>query len=137
MNWRIGVAAAALALSLAPVAEAQNGYSPRTVVVNMVDRSATQYAFEPAELTVHPGDTVRFVQTGAMPHNVQFTKSPAGSSLGGAQMGPFLTTLGQTYQLVIDGRFGAGAHEFVCTPHVSMGMRGTMTVSPPAPVATR
>lgn len=130
--------ASTLVLSVATAAALaqSNAAAPHLVIVNMVNVSPTRFAFEPAQLTVHPGDTVRFVQTGAMPHNVQFTHSPAGSNLGAAAMGPFLTAAGQKYDLVIDGRFALGQHDFVCTPHASMGMTGALTVQGPV-VGTR
>jgi len=102
--------------------------SGKVVIVKMVDVSNTEFKFEPAEITVQPGDTVRFVQSGAMPHNVDFRTLPEGTDLGDAKMGPFLTTPDETYDVVIDGRFAAGEHGFVCTPHEFMGMTGTLTV---------
>jgi len=98
------------------------------IVVKMVDVSTTEFKFEPAEITVQPGDTVRFVQAGAMPHNVDFRTTPEGTELGDGKMGPFLTTQDETYDVVIDGRFAQGEHGFVCTPHEYMGMTGTLTV---------
>lgn len=100
----------------------------RVVIVKIVEVSATSYRFEPAEVTVLPGDTVRFVQTSAMPHNVEFTKTATGSKLGAARVGPFLTVLNQTYDVVIDTRFPSGQYRYICTPHVSLGMRGTISV---------
>ncbi len=98
------------------------------IIVKMVDVSTTEFKFDPAEISVQPGDTVRFVQAGAMPHNVDFRVMPEGTDLGDAKMGPFLTTPDETYDVVIDGRFAAGEHGFVCTPHEFMGMTGTLTV---------
>lgn len=103
-----------------------------TVVVKMVEKSATSYAFEPAAVTVHPGDRIRFVQTGVVPHNVEFRSPPAGAQLDGRKMGPFLTTKGQTYEVVIDDAFVAGDYPYVCTPHEPMGMVGTIEVTAPA-----
>jgi plastocyanin len=100
----------------------------KLVVVKMVDVSATEYRFEPAILTAGAGDTVRFIQSGAMPHNVDFKAVPAGTNLGAAKTGPFLTKAGETYDLVIDGRFAAGIHQFNCMPHEALGMKGTLTV---------
>ena len=104
--------------------------APRVVVVKTGDVSPTEYKFEPANFTVVPGDTVRFTQTTATPHNVEFRAVPAGTNLGAARMGPFLTTAGATYDVVIDARFATGAHDYVCTPHEAMGMKGTITVAP-------
>ncbi|MBK6424413.1 MAG: cupredoxin domain-containing protein [Gemmatimonadetes bacterium] len=102
----------------------------RVIVVKMTDVSATEYRYEPASVTVTAGDTVRFTQTGVMPHNVDFKAAPPAATLGVAKTGPFLTKAGQTYDLVIDGRFPAGAYQFACTPHEALGMKGTLTVQP-------
>ncbi len=97
------------------------------VTVKMVKAGAA-YQFSPTEVTVQRGDTVRWVQDSDAPHNVQFDNTPKGAKLGGAQSGPYLTAAGQTYQLVIDGRFPAGKYAYECTPHGAMGMKGTLVV---------
>ncbi len=102
--------------------------SPATVIVKMVDKSAAQWRFEPSEFIVMPGDTVRFVQEDIVPHNVEFTKSPKASRIDNLRMGPFLMTLGETYDVVISENFVAGTYKFVCTPHRSLRMVGEMTV---------
>ncbi len=101
---------------------------PQIVTVRMVDKSATEYAFEPADITVAPGTLVRFELTGSIPHNVEFKDVPPGTDLGDVRFGPFLLTKGQTYELMIDESFAMGTHEYVCTPHEMMGMKGTITV---------
>ncbi len=98
------------------------------VTVRMVDKSATEYAFEPANITVPPGTLVRFELAGSIPHNVEFKSGPSGTDLGNARMGPFLLAKGQTYEIMIDARFAVGTHAYVCTPHEMMGMKGTITV---------
>ncbi len=118
-----------LALLGAVAAPKTDAPAPKTVVVKAVDVSATEYKWLPAEISVNPGDTVRFQQTTAMPHNVQFKDAPAGASLGDALMGPFMSQPGETYDVVIDGRFKAGKYAFVCTPHEAMGMKGSITVA--------
>ncbi len=100
----------------------------QVVTVRMVDKSATQYVFEPADITVAPGTVVRFELTGSIPHNVEFKDVPADTDLRDARLGPFLLTKGATYEITIDDRFVAGTHEYVCTPHEMMGMKGTITV---------
>jgi plastocyanin len=98
------------------------------VIVRMVDKSATAYVFEPESVTVVPGQTIRFVQTGVVPHNVEFRDGPDGTALGADAMGPFLLSAGETYEVIIDERFAIGTHKYVCTPHEIMGMVGTVTV---------
>jgi plastocyanin len=100
----------------------------KLIIVKLIDVSATQYKFEPAAIIANPGDTVRFEQTAAMPHNVDFREVPAATKLGDGKAGPFLTSPGEKYDVVIDSRFAGGVHNFVCTPHEALGMKGTLTV---------
>jgi len=112
----------------APVHNADLPREPETIIVKMVDKSPTEYVFEPAAITARPGDVIQFVQTGVMPHNVQFKEGPAGTTFGEIQMGPFLTQPNETYEVTIGDKFANGVHKFVCTPHEFMGMTGTLTV---------
>ena len=103
--------------------------APKVVLVKGMDVSATEFKWSPADVTVNQGDTIRFEQTTTTPHNVEFKETPAGVDLGDAKVGPFLVAKGDHYDLVIDGRFKPGAYKFACTPHESMGMKGTITVA--------
>ena len=102
--------------------------SSNVVVVEMVDTSPTAFVFEPANITVRPGDVVRFEQTGMTPHNVEFQDPPSGAGIVEILMGPYLVNPGATYEVMIDDRFVAGLYTFVCTPHELMGMKGSITV---------
>ncbi len=99
------------------------------IEVHMVDKGGGKWAFEPSSIKAQPGDTVRFVQDDIVPHNVQFKSAPPGAELGSAMMGTFLLAKGETYDLVIDGRFVVGTYAFVCTPHETMGMKGSLEVA--------
>jgi plastocyanin len=113
----------ATAQSAAPTA-------PHMIVVQLVENhGGMPYAFEPSNVTAQRGDTLRFVQASTAPHNVRFSKQAKGAKLGGAASGPYLTAKGQTYDLVIDGRFTDGSYAFVCDPHEAIGMQGTLTVA--------
>jgi plastocyanin len=103
---------------------------PHLIVVKMVDKPGSQFAFEPSTVAVQRGDTLRFLQSSSAPHNVHFEKTPKGAKLGAATTGPYLIGTGKTDDLVIDARFTDGTYEFVCDPHESIGMRGTLTVGP-------
>jgi plastocyanin len=126
-TWFLSVIALALLPAFRPASP--HLAAGKLVPVKMTDISATQFKFDPAEITVNPGDTVRFVQSTITPHNVDFRSTPAGANLGAAKLGPFLTAAGQNYDLVIDARFSAGTYQFVCTPHEMMGMKGVLTVA--------
>jgi manganese oxidase len=100
------------------------------IEVRMLDDGG-QLRFEPAVIHARRGDVVRFVQEGSMPHNVEFVRNgaPAGVDLGDLWAGDYLQAKGEVYEVAVDGRFADGAYPFVCTPHVSMGMAGTLHVS--------
>ena len=99
------------------------------VVVKLVEKGGrVPYAFEPANVSVQHGDTLRFMEDAGAMHNVRFKTHPAGAKLGAASVGPYLTARGQTYDLVIDARFTDGRYEIVCDPHELLGMRGVVTV---------
>lgn len=119
------LAAAAL---FAPGQAVRPAADPTVVTVKMVDKSATEYAFEPSEITVEPGQIVRFVQAGAVPHNVEFKNTPAGSAVDEIRVGPFLLRKGDVYEIRIDSRFPVGTYDYVCTPHEVMGMKGKIFV---------
>ena len=101
----------------------------KAVTIKMIDVSATEYRFEPLQVSVAPGDTLRFVQTAPTPHNVDLREAPAGAAVADVRMGPFLTAAGDTYDLVLDSRFPAGTYHYVCTPHEMLGMKATFTVA--------
>jgi plastocyanin len=103
--------------------------APHMIVVKLVAKvGATPYAFEPAIVVAQRGDTVRFVEAASAMHDVHFTKQAPGAKLGAAATGPYLTSKGETYDLLIDGRFTPGTYEYVCEPHEAIGMKGTLVV---------
>lgn len=89
--------------------------------------------FEPAKLTVKPGDTVEFVNNKVPPHNVVFDKAlnPAKSadlaqSLSHKQL---LMSPGQTITTTFPADAPAGEYTFYCEPHRGAGMIGKITVA--------
>ena len=81
--------------------------------------------FDPEAIVAAPGDTVRFVTDGQAPHNVSF---PAGQNVGLHPPAPvpFLSTAGQSYDLVVTAV--PGTYHLQCDPHATTGMTGTLTV---------
>lgn len=84
--------------------------------------------FEPQNITVKPGTTIRWVMAdGQAAHNVSFTQAqgnPAGWTPPADS--PYLTQAGQSFDLVVD--WPAGIYNYVCVPHAATGMVGTVTV---------
>jgi len=112
----------------AATAQTASAAAAHTVVVRMIDQGLYGMAFDPTRVTVHRGDTVRFVQAGNLPHNVEFKSVPERTDLGASRIGPNLKALGDTYSIVIDQRFEVGKHVYVCTPHEVLGMAGIIYV---------
>lgn len=83
--------------------------------------------FEPAQLNVKKGDTVRFVADGAAPHNVNFQTPDNAGKPGLPGPSPYLTAAGQTYDLKVD--MDPGSYKYQCDPHAAMGMVAALTVS--------
>ena len=99
------------------------------VIVKMIDKSATEFVFEPAKVLVKPGDIVRFVMTSVNVHNIEFRTMPVGVDLGASKTSGYMTAAGQTFDLVIDKKFVNGEYGFLCTPHQTLGMKGLLVVS--------
>ena len=126
----LGLTLAAGLFYVLPAQPTSANPEPTVHEVKMVDISATEFKFEPADITVKRGDIVRWVQTTAMPHNVEFRAGPDGAvPTVENPIGPFMSTPDETYEVVIDGAFQAGTTKYVCTPHEFMGMVGSITVS--------
>lgn len=131
-----------LAAAAAPLTGQASESSPRTLEVMLVD-----FGFEPALITAHPGDRVRFLQSAPSPHNVEFRAVPAGARLSSEmlpvvsgelsvgeegtpppRMGPFLVADGAAYEIVIGDALPPGSYEIICTPHEPLGMKAELVV---------
>jgi len=108
-----------------------------TVTVKMVGDDKG-YRFEPNAITIKSGQPVKFVMVSGGPHNVSFDPAtvPADSKdqlnanmVGqmGELSGPLLMNPNEAY-VVSFGGVKPGLYPFHCTPHLAMGMKGTITV---------
>jgi len=120
-----------LALSAVGAQQTAAASAPaHTIVVNLIERPGPlPFGFDPQVFTAERGDTLRFVQLAATMHNVHFKVVPKGANLGAALSGPYLTTKGQAYSIVVDARFADGKYEIVCDPHEMIGMHAFLNVS--------
>lgn len=123
-------AGGAATVETAPAAApAQAGATGQVHTVRMLTtQGGATGVFEPAEITVRKGDTVRWVQetTGAA-HNVSFAPAINQGMSNLPAQSPYLTTAGQTYELVIN--MDAGSYNYQCDPHAMMGMVGKMNIT--------
>ncbi|HEV8499836.1 MAG TPA: plastocyanin/azurin family copper-binding protein [Gemmatimonadaceae bacterium] len=96
------------------------------------------YRFEPAAVTIKSGDAIRFTMVSGGPHNVAFDPAtvPADSKNQlDANMdqkiselsSPMMMNPNETYTISFGG-VKPGVYPFHCTPHLAMGMKGTITV---------
>lgn len=89
-------------------------------------------AFEPAKISVKPGDTIEWENNKLPPHNIVFdnTKNPAKSAdlakaLSHKQL---MMNPGQTQSTTFPADAPAGEYTFYCEPHRGAGMVGKIIV---------
>ena len=121
----------------APAAGAMAPITGQTHEVKMVGDDKG-YRFEPADIKVKAGDGIKFIMVSGGPHNVAFDAAslPSGaqtqlSANMPEQQGPLSSKMLMNPNEVITVSFGnvkPGAYEYNCTPHLAMGMKGTITV---------
>lgn len=109
----------------------------KTVEVRMVG-DADGYRFVPANITVHPDDGIKFIMVSGGPHNVAMDPAEIPVDVR-AQLsvnmpnqmadlvGPLLINPSETYTISL-GNVKPGRYSYHCTPHLAMGMQGTITV---------
>lgn len=125
----------------APAAAAPAGdvaAAPITGTVHEVKMigDAQGYRFEPADLTIKQGDGIKYVFVSGGPHNVAFPKTPdAVRAQLNANIPEKMGELSSKMMLnpgeevtVSFGNIPPGKYEFDCTPHLAMGMIGSVTV---------
>jgi plastocyanin len=110
----------------------------QTVEVKMLQDPQGNYRFEPADVTIKSGDGVKFIMVSGGPHNVAFDPAQipqAAKTQLSANMqqqvselsSPMMMNPNETYTISF-GNIPPGKYEFHCTPHLAMGMKGTVTV---------
>lgn len=99
---------------------------------------ASGYRYEPANLTIKAGDGIRFINVNGFPHDVTFDPNTIPAA-GRAQLtanipNPRAELTSQLFTqpdetLTISfANVAPGNYPFFCTPHIAMGMRGSVTV---------
>lgn len=88
--------------------------------------------FEPAKITIKPGDTVEWVNNKVPPHNVVFdaANNPSKSAdlAKGLSHKQLLMTPGQEVKTTFPEDAAAGDYTYYCEPHRGAGMIGKITV---------
>ena len=110
----------------------------KTVEVKMLQDAQGNYRYDPANFTIKSGDGVKFVMVSGGPHNVTFdpaTVPAAGKAQLTANMpqqvselsSPMMMNPNESYTISF-GNVAPGKYDYHCTPHLAMGMKGTITV---------
>jgi plastocyanin len=109
-----------------------------TITIKMISDDKG-YRFDPANITAKSGQALKFVMVGAGgPHNVAFDPAtvPAESKdqLNANMVGQLselssamVMNAGEAVTISLGG-IKPGTYPFHCTPHLAMGMKGTLTV---------
>jgi plastocyanin len=118
--------------------EAAAPITGQTIEVKMLQDTQGNYRFDPADITIKSGDGVKFTMVSGGPHNVAFdpTQIPSAAK---AQLSanmqqqvselssPMMMNPNETYTISF-GKIPAGQYPYHCTPHLVLGMKGTITV---------
>ena len=118
--------------------EAAAPITGQTVEVKMLQDPQGSYHFDPADVTIKSGDGLKFVMVSGAPHNVAFDPAqiPANAK---AQLSanmpqqvselssPMMMNPNETYTISF-GKMPPGTYSYHCTPHLTFGMKGTITV---------
>lgn len=116
---KLFVLAAALTLAACGDSNSNNAGGPATV-----STSDGSLAFSPANITISAGESVTFIMTNT--HNaIEVSKETYDAREVTPLPGGFQVDFGQTDEVVFDT---PGVYYYVCTPHVTFDMVGTITV---------
>lgn len=102
------------------------------------DRDNDRYGFDPASISVKPGDVLRFRVVSGAPHSIVFDSTGMSardrSTLDAAipdrmslLSGPLLTGEGQIFELRVP-RLSPGTYRFYCLPHRAYRAEGEIIV---------
>ena len=83
------------------------------------------YYFEPAEITIQPGDTIKWVNVQEDMHNAVADAVPKGAEFFES---PMLEEEGASWSYTFNT---AGTYSYHCHPHAAAGMKGIITVGAP------
>jgi plastocyanin len=123
-----------------PAAEAPAATGTGTTHDVQMVLEGTEYKYVPEQLTVKPGDRIRYINVSGGPHNVAFWADsiPAGAEASisqamGETMGPLQGVLlvepNAEYVLNLPASTPTGDYGIYCTPHLAMGMTQKLTVA--------
>lgn len=125
---KLGLLLSAILLVVASFALSATPAAADTVTVKMgTDKGLLQ--FEPATVTIKPGDTVKWTMNKVPPHNVVFddTKIPGGDKALAKKLSHEKLTFspGESFDVTFND---PGTYSYYCQPHRGAGMAGKVVV---------
>ena len=134
------VATDTMAAATTPTPAATGTAAPITGTTHEVKMVGDEkgYRFEPADLTIKAGDGIKFIMVSGGPHNAAFDPATIPADVKGQlsanmpnQMaelsGPLMMNPNEAYTISF-ANVKPGKYDYHCTPHLAMGMKGTITV---------
>lgn len=98
---------------------------------------AQGYRYDPVNLTIKAGDGVKWVLVSGPPHNVAFQSVPAAAKAqlianmpdesSGELSSAMYMNAGEGFTMSFGG-VPPGKYDYICVPHLAMGMKGSITV---------
>lgn len=96
------------------------------------------YRFDPADITIKQGDGIKWVMVSGGPHNVAFDPATISADVmpqlsanmpnqQGELSSPLFMNPDESYTISF-ANVKPGSYPYHCTPHLAMGMKGTITV---------
>jgi len=89
-------------------------------------------AFEPANVTIHSGDTIKWVNNKLPPHNIVFDDKniPTASKELATKIShtQLMFSPGESYEVTFTADMPTGTYSYFCAPHRGAGMVGKITV---------
>lgn len=124
--WRkLGVILAVAVLAVSSIALFPSPAAAASYEVKMgSDTGMLQYV--PSNLTVKPGDTIKFVNNKLGPHNAVFEGDSAVAKALTKKNLSFAA--GETTDVTVPKDAEKGTYKFFCEPHRGAGMSGSVTV---------
>ena len=116
-------------------AELIAGFHGKIHDVKMIGDEMHPYRYVPSTVKIKPGDMVRFTMATDGVHDVSFKNQtlPSGATMlmehDGELASPLLQVHGQSWDVYFPATMPAGEYNFICTPHVALGMRGKVIVT--------
>ncbi|MEM9149251.1 MAG: plastocyanin/azurin family copper-binding protein [Cyanobacteria bacterium P01_F01_bin.3] len=95
------------------------------VSAETINVDANSVSFSPAQIEVHPGDTIHFEIKKSPPHNVVFdSRGPSDLS----QLSHKEMEMSGGFDVVIPENVKPGSYQYWCDPHQGVGMIGKIIV---------